>query len=38
MKNDSGGFFVDTNVLVYAALKDDPRNEPIASDHVPSAF
>jgi hypothetical protein len=28
MKNDSGGFCVDANVLVYAALKDDPRNEP----------
>lgn len=28
MKNDEAKFFVDTNVLVYAALRDDPRNGP----------
>jgi uncharacterized protein len=27
MKNESDSFFVDANVLVYAAVKDDPRNE-----------
>jgi predicted nucleic acid-binding protein len=27
MKSDSSASFVDANVLVYAALKDDPRNE-----------
>jgi hypothetical protein len=27
MKNDSDSFFVDANVLVYAAVKDDPRNK-----------
>jgi len=27
MKSDNDSFFVDANVLVYAAVKDDPRNE-----------
>ena len=28
MKSVDSAFFVDANVLVYAALKDDVRNEP----------
>lgn len=27
MKTDSGSFFVDANVLVYAAIADDPRHK-----------
>src|ERR1035438_4363441 len=27
MTSDNDSFFVDANVLVYAALKDDPRNK-----------
>jgi hypothetical protein len=27
MKSDSSASFVDSKVLVYAALKDDPRNQ-----------
>jgi predicted nucleic acid-binding protein len=27
MKSDDASFFVDANVLVYAALKDDSRHE-----------
>jgi predicted nucleic acid-binding protein len=27
MTSDNDSFFVDTNVLVYASLKDDPRNK-----------
>ena len=27
MESDNDSFFVDANILVYAAVKDDPRNE-----------